>query len=309
MASRWSSTIASTSAIRSSCRLWHLDPGDAVNQDWGFERDAVVAGYFNIKSEVSNVGNSLIGVPVEWQASSHVVSANEMAPNDFFRWRFIQDPAGSGYCYLQNRAVSLVLAVQAATASAGAKLVLENPVGDDRQLWKSAFPATADVPSALTWQNPGSGSGTIFSGSQECSYSSSLQIRQDGTFCFAGQYTNRGDTLLTAPGQSFGVAMVVHDLGGNWYGFAYGGYVNSAPQNGDTMAWDQDLGPGGPGSSALKDNWISIALAARETHAVINVPGDGSDPVVEAQIQAAVTAAGGGSTTSATMISSGYLLY
>jgi hypothetical protein len=184
----------------------------------------------------------------------------------------VNDPAGSGYFFIQNKWNGCVIDIQGASPQQGTVLITF-PMklnGASNQLWKAPFPSPVSLPSSISYTNLGTGNGTTMSGSNECAYNMSLTIQQDGTCQFSGTYTNRGDTALsTAPGQDFGVCAVVHDMLNNPYVFVYGGYAVSAPQQGCTVTW------GYKGvSQDIASNWASIALRSQATAGVQNNPPD-----------------------------------
>jgi hypothetical protein len=225
-------------------------------------------------------------------------------PTNQTLWRFIQDPAGSGYCFIQSQLNGYVLDVKGDSPQEGTPLTMQ-PIrssGNDNQLWKASFPSVVGLTTTLTWINLGTAPGTAGSDATECAFWLNLQISQDGKCRFWGSYTNRGDTFLsTAPPQDFGVALVVHDLQGIGYAFCYGGFAWSAPQQGSTIQWDYT-----GHSKVITDNWASIVLRNQASFSYSNqatqgagFDGQGAPPgttdTIFGLLQAAVSGAGGGS--------------
>ena len=88
--------------------------------------------------------------------------------------------------------------------------------------------------------------------------------------------------VITAPSQTFGVAIVVFDLEGNAYSFAAGGQVPSAPQRGSTYSWDQTQK-----STVIANNWNSTATRNYADYEYHNQASLGD---VLSEIEAAVNA-------------------
>lgn len=280
-------------------QTWPQKATGNKNQQWQFT-NSPVSGYYSITSQLDN---SFVSCGAQAGAAVTASSLVPDAPN-LTLWRFLQDPAGSGYCFIQSLLNGYVLDVKGDSQQEGASLVTQ-PIkssGNDNQLWKASFPSVVGLSTTMTWNNLGTGSGTTGSDAAECAYSLNLQISQDGICRFWGSYTNRGDTFAsTAPPQDFGVAIVVQDLQGNGYAFCYGGFAWSAPQPGSTIAWDY-TGP----SAVITDNWASIALRnqanfhfSNQATEGVGVDGRAAPPdtinTIFGLMQDAVSGAGGGS--------------
>jgi hypothetical protein len=127
------------------------------------------------------------------------------------------------------------------------------PAGGAHSAQGFDFVLPHDLPEILIF-NHGTGTGTVNSGSTECSFNLNLMIQPNGVCQFSGNYTNRGDTIGTAPNQSFGVAFIVLDLSNQGYSFGVGGNVPSAPQSGCNYTWNttQTI-------ASIRNNWASIA--------------------------------------------------
>jgi hypothetical protein len=237
---------------------------DTFNQQWEFPPDPSGSGYHFIKSKLD--GSYITFAPSQQGTLEAFALSAPQGPQSL--WRFVQDPAGSGYCFIQSQLDNdFVIDVQGASPQEKTALVgfpLKS-TANDNQLWRATFPSTVALPSTLTFE-AGTGPDTTFSGSGECMYAISLTIQQDGTWCFSGTYTNRGDTdLSTAPSQYYATGFIVHDLAANGYGFIYSGYVYSAPTDGCNATWN-NTGK----SQLIADNWASIACRAQASNTVYN---------------------------------------
>jgi hypothetical protein len=244
------------------------------NQQWEFIPDPAGSGYYFIKSKLS-------GNVIDVQENSTMPGAlldafnQKTTANDNQLWRFIQDPAGSGYCFIQSKLSGNVIDIvgQSKNSGAGLDAFPIKTTGNDNQLWEAvggAFPSPGSLATSMSWSNLGTGPepATTSSGSTTCNYSVSLTIQQDGTCHFWGNYTNRAASepfVAHSPNQSFGVSMVVHDLSGKGYSFSAGGNVPSAPQAGCTYSWDTTQTV-----QAIADNWNSIAARAQATYGYHN---------------------------------------
>jgi len=244
------------------------------NQQWEFISDPAGSGYYFIKSKLS-------GNVIDIQESSTLPGAlldafhQKTTGNNNQLWRFVQDPAGSGYCFIQSKLSGNVIDIvgQSKNPGVGLDAFPIKTTGNDNQLWEAvggAFPSPASLPPSLSWANLGTGPepATTSSGSTTCNYNVSLTIQQDGTSHFWGNYTNRAASepiVPHSPNQSFGVSIVVHDLSGKGYSFSVGGNVPSAPQAGCTYQWDTTRKV-----QAIADNWNSIATRVQATYAYHN---------------------------------------
>jgi len=230
-------------------------------------------------------------------SSGEIVATKSLA--DAFLWRFVEDPAGSGYCFIQN-ATNPDNAIMVTGQQDGALLGVDLLTASHETLWKvdgGSFPSTVSLPTTLEF-TCGTGSGTTGSGSGECAYYANLTIQRDGTCHFWGSYTNRGDTTFTAPPQVFAVVMVVHNLVGVPYCFSYAGWVSSAPQPGSAETWDNTQT-----SSAITSDWASIASRNQASCGQSNMEpsGDYTNDLVS-QISTASAGAGGPSSVSAEIL-------
>jgi hypothetical protein len=184
------------------------------------------------------------------------------------RWSFIPDPKNPGYYFIKSMLNGNVIDIQGASTKAGALIDAfpQKSSGTDNQLWMpvgGSFPVSA-LPiggKSISWTNIGTGWGsnnTDLSGGNKCSFTANLTIRQDGTCHFWGSYTNRGDTIGTAPAQTWGLVFLVVDSNNQGYSFPVGGNTPSAPQAGCTVSWNttQII-------EKVADNWA--ALITRNT--------------------------------------------
>ncbi|MGH7046084.1 MAG: RICIN domain-containing protein [Stellaceae bacterium] len=225
------------------------------NQLWELIRDPAASGYYFIKSRLS--GN-VIDIQGASTKSGVLLDAfpQKATGNDNQLWKFIKDPAGSGYCFIKSKLSGNVIDIQGASTKSGVLLDVfpQKATGNENQLWMAVGEASPELPSSLSFTNLGTGSNTTSSGSTECSYTVNLTIQKDGTCHFWGSYTNRGDVpIITAPNQTFGVSIVVFDTHGKGYSFSRGGNVPSAPQSGCTLTWDNTQK-----AQAIIDNWGEI---------------------------------------------------
>jgi hypothetical protein len=119
------------------------------NQLWEFVPDPAGSGYFFIKSKLD-------GNVIDIQGSS----SKSKVPLDVFRqkaagtvqesnnqlWQFLQDPAGSGYCFIMSKLNGNVIDIQESSTKSGALLdsYPMKATGTDNQLWTvvgGAFPS------------------------------------------------------------------------------------------------------------------------------------------------------------------------
>src|ERR1035438_8901332 len=242
------------------------------NQLWEFVPDPAGSGYFFIK-------NKLDGNVIDIQgASTKSGVALDSFPmkstgNDNQLWQFLQDPAGSGYCFIKSKMDGHVIDIEQASTKSGAGLDAfpMKSTENDNQLWMAVdgtFPSPVQLSNNLTWSNLGTGPepNTASSGANECNYALSLTIQQDGTWHFFGSYANRGTVpVFTAPPQTFGVSIVVHDLSGKGYSFSQGGFIPSAPQAGSDFNWNVNQK-----APAIAANWDSIAARNQATYGFSN---------------------------------------
>jgi hypothetical protein len=142
------------------------------NQLWEFVLDPAGTGYYFIKSKLNgNVidieqGNSTAGLKDGALLDAYPQKTTSY-PNeaDNQLWQFVEDPGGSGYCFIMCRLNGNVVDIQ------GASKALANPLdaypmkahGTDNQLWKvvgGSFPKTV---ATLADSNLGSNSNYIVS--------------------------------------------------------------------------------------------------------------------------------------------------
>jgi Ricin-type beta-trefoil lectin domain-like len=243
------------------------------NQLWEFVSDPSGSGYFFIKSKLS--GN-VIDVREASTKSGALLDAypQKASGTENQLWTCVPDPAAKGYYFIRNKLSGNVIDIQGASTKPGALLDAypQKTSKNDNQRWMPVggeFPPPVKLPTTLTFANLGTGPepNTVSSGSTECNYTVNLTIQQDGNCRFWGNYTNRGDVpIITAPAQSFGVAIVVHDMNGKGYSFGYGASnVPSAPQPGGLVTWDKTQK-----SQAIADNWGSIASRAQASYSYHN---------------------------------------
>ncbi len=232
-------------------QVWGENSPGTTNQLWDFPADPLTPGYFHIKSALDG---SHLGAPPNWPTFQYVVAdLPSNVEDDRFRWRAVQDPNGSGYCYLQNKELGLMIGTEGGSHDQGSKLVMVNPMaGHDSQMWQAPFPDTIIVPTETDHLNLGSGTGYYGSDGTKCTVAVNVTLKNDGSCHFWGKFANCGDVpIFTAPPQNFAIALVVHDLVQSWYSFTVGGFANDL-QN---VTWDA------PGTSSfVQQNWISIAL-------------------------------------------------
>jgi Ricin-type beta-trefoil lectin domain-like len=116
------------------------------NQLWEFVADPAGSGYYYIKSKLD-------GNVIDIQRASTSVGAGldafpqNSTGTDNQLWQFLEDPAGSGYCFIKSKLDGNVIDIQQASTSAGAGLdtFLQKISGTDNQLWAvvgGSFPST-----------------------------------------------------------------------------------------------------------------------------------------------------------------------
>jgi len=243
---------------------------DTGNQQWEFIPDPAASGFYFIKSKLDG---SVIDVEDNSKADGAKLQVypQKKTGTDNQLWEFIPDAKDPSFFFIKSKLDGHVMDIQGASTKSGADLIAhpQKTVGTDNQLWKAdgdAFPAPTAVPTSLSFLNLGTGSGTTSGGSTECSYTVNLTINSDGNCRFWGSYTNRGDIpIFTAPNQSFGVSIVVHDMNGKGYAFSTGGNVPSAPQHGCTESWDTTHKV-----QAIANNWESIGRRKQASYGYHN---------------------------------------
>jgi hypothetical protein len=127
------------------------------NQLWEFVVDPAGSGYYFIKSKLSgNVidieqGNTTVGLKDGALLDAYTqktTSYPHEADNQL--WQFVEDPAGSGYCFIMSRLNGNVVDIQGASKAATTPLD-SYPMkanGTDNQLWKvvgGSFPKTVST--------------------------------------------------------------------------------------------------------------------------------------------------------------------
>jgi hypothetical protein len=116
------------------------------NQLWEFTPDPGGSGYYFIKSKLN--GNA-----IDIQGGSIVPGAaldaypQKTSGSDNQLWQFVEDPDGSGYCFIMSRYYGYVIDITDASRAAGAQLDAypQKPSGTDNQLWRvvgGKFPST-----------------------------------------------------------------------------------------------------------------------------------------------------------------------
>jgi Ricin-type beta-trefoil lectin domain-like len=136
------------------------------NQLWEFVPDPDGSGYFLIESKLNgNVISIQGGATASLKSGTPIVAAPEKksgvaGQRDFQLWQFLEDPAGSGYCFIMSKLDGDVIDIKHSSTEAGAALV-SYPMktsGADNQLWTvvgGPFPKTVSVAAA-----PSSGLGS-----------------------------------------------------------------------------------------------------------------------------------------------------
>ncbi len=126
------------------------------NQLWEFVADPAGSGYYFIKSKLD--GN-VIDIQKASTAAGALLDAypQKTSGTDNQLWRFLEDPAGSGYCFISSKLDGSVIDIQGASTSAGAGLDAypQKFSGTDNQLWEvvgGSFPSPVAAVAA-----PGSG--------------------------------------------------------------------------------------------------------------------------------------------------------
>jgi hypothetical protein len=243
------------------------------NQLWEFVPDPSGSGYYFIKSKLS--GN-VIDVKDASTKSGALLDAfpQKASGSENQLWTCVPDPAAAGYYFIRNKLSGNVIDIQGASTKPGALLDAypQKTIRNDNQRWMpvgGAFPPPVKLPNTLTFANFGTGPepNTTGGGANECNYTMNLTIQQDGSCRFWGNYTNRGNVpVIIAPAQSFGVAIVVHDMNGKGYSFGCGkSNVPSAPQSGGMVTWDTTQK-----SQSIADNWGSIASRSQASYSYHN---------------------------------------
>jgi hypothetical protein len=119
---------------------------DNDNQQWEFK-----PGPAGTPSDVFMISSKLDGSVISISPSGTLVANKKLA--DQFLWRFVEDPAGSGYCFIQSAfAPNSVIAING--DKNGAPLGLGPIATADNKLWKprgEKFPSTVSLPSTLNF--------------------------------------------------------------------------------------------------------------------------------------------------------------
>lgn len=139
------------------------------NQLWEFVPDPNGSGYYFIKSklngnviDIQNSGGK-DGTPLD--AVPQQTAANNTASQ---LWQFVEDPSGSGYCFIMSQLNGNVIEIQNASKTPGAALE-SYPVkfrSTDNELWEvvgGSFPATVSM---VAYSSLGSNSNYLMYG--EC---------------------------------------------------------------------------------------------------------------------------------------------
>jgi Ricin-type beta-trefoil lectin domain-like len=116
------------------------------NQLWEFVPDPAGSGYCFIKSKLD-------GNVIDIQRASTSVGAGldafpqKTSGTDNQLWQFLEDPAGSGYCFIKSKLDGNVIDIHRASTSSGAGLdaFQQKISGTDNQLWAvvgGSFPLT-----------------------------------------------------------------------------------------------------------------------------------------------------------------------
>jgi hypothetical protein len=257
-------------AVQGSSRVI-MGPNTAKSDVTWQIRPSSEAGWFAITSDLDG---SYLTFQEEAGFIFRLTTMAAPTPPDAVLWQFLEDPNGSGYCFIENKALGYV--IHEVSAPTHLALVPTNLNGDPAKLWKTdgeGFPNTIGVYSYMTYSD-GTGDGTTGGGGQECAFSMNVTLQQDGTCHCTGSYTNRGDTALsTAPPQCFALGFTIHDMQNNRYCFVAGGWLVSAPQWGSSWSWDVTAN-----SSRVFDNWSSIILRSQRSSYIQNAESQGLGP-------------------------------
>jgi hypothetical protein len=130
------------------------------NQQWEFEADPSGSGFYYITSKLSGnvieVGSAnptqgpVAGIPLD--AGVKATSGNQKQRQ---LWQFVEDPAGSGYCFIMNQGSGQVINIKGASTTPGA-LLQNYPMKSsdtDNELWEvvgGSFPATVKTVSGIS---------------------------------------------------------------------------------------------------------------------------------------------------------------
>jgi hypothetical protein len=123
----------------------------ADNQLWEFVLDPAGSGYFFIKSKLAGHvidiqnGNTLAGLADGIPLDAAVQKNDVQNQNQL--WQFVEDPAGSGYCFIMSQVNGDVIDIKGASSAAGTALDAfpMKSSGTDNQLWQvvgGSFPST-----------------------------------------------------------------------------------------------------------------------------------------------------------------------
>jgi hypothetical protein len=149
------------------------------NQLWEFVEDPAGTGYYFIKSKLSgNVIDIEQGDSTAGLKDGALLDAYPQKPSNYAweadnqLWQFVEDPGGSGYCFIMSRLNGNVVDIQKASKALAAPLDAYpmKANGTDNQLWKvvgGKFPKTV---STLADSNLGSNSNYIVSSSCNAIY-------------------------------------------------------------------------------------------------------------------------------------------
>jgi len=246
---------------------------DPSNELWDFQPNLVMSGYYLIRSKKD--GSYIVQTGAQWGDPLTTVAADQFQVSPESSFRFVQDPAGSGYCFIQCALTGLVITVEGASRQEGTGLHAWplKSAGNDNQLWQAGFPSTVPLPTDLSFNGVGNAS--------DFSFAVSVIIQRDGACHFFGNLINRVD----AP-QGFAVSMVVHDIMEAAYSFCQGGYALSGSNN----PWDFT-----GSSQVIADNWGAIVCRGQASYGSANaVDPNTASTVMEVLMQNAATEAGAG---------------
>ena len=110
------------------------------NQLWEFVPDPAGSGYYFIKSKLNGKVIDIQGASFNSKASLDAYpqkAAGTVQKSNNQLWQFLQDPAGSGYCFIMSKLNGNVIDIQKASTKSGTLLDSYplKPTGTDNQLW------------------------------------------------------------------------------------------------------------------------------------------------------------------------------
>jgi hypothetical protein len=149
---------------------------DADNQLWEFIPDSAGSGYYFIKSKLND---NVIAVQQNsdtragrWDGTPLDVEPQQTGDNAYHQlWQFVEDPNGSGYCFIMSRVPGNVIDIQGASTNPGTQLDSWplKPGSTDNQLWEvvsGSFPAT--VSTAQSGSSLGGNTNYFLYGNPDC---------------------------------------------------------------------------------------------------------------------------------------------